>query len=129
MKTLKFFLLTAIVSFSINQMANAQKVRITTTVNEFQTTSILLGCPSYNGDAALIIDLATSDKLADINDEQVDRLEALISAFETENGVHLRSKTKIRDFVLEEDRIDATTRGPLSGAGKELCDYVKGLIE
>ena len=98
---------------------------VTSTVENFELTQFNCGCPSYGGDAAFAISLAKLD----MTDEEVDRLIELVSNFEYENGVRVSSKTTVRDFETVKDKIKTTATGPLSGAGKDLCDFVKSLMD
>lgn len=103
----------------------AQKVMVTSTVENFELSQFNCGCPSYGGDAAFAISLAKLD----LTDEEVDRLIELVNEFEAENGIRVSSKTEVRDFQTVKDKIKTTATGPLSGAGKDLCDYVKTLMD
>ncbi len=117
--------LIALCLFLFPAYLSAQKVMVTSTVENFELTQFNCGCPSYGGDAAFAISLAKLD----MTDEEVDRLIELVSNFEYENGVRVSSKTTVRDFETVKDKIKTTATGPLSGAGKDLCDFVKSLMD
>ncbi|MEM6345612.1 MAG: hypothetical protein AAF927_17095 [Bacteroidota bacterium] len=104
---------------------SAQKVMVTSTVENFELTQFNCGCPSYGGDAAFAISLSKLE----MTDEEVDQLIELVSNFEYENGVKVSSRTTVSDFETLKDKIKTTATGPLSGAGKDLCDFVKSLME
>ena len=110
--------------FLLPAFAFAQKVMVTSTVENFELTQFNCGCPSYGGDAAFAISLTKLD----LSDAEVDRLLELVNDFESENGVRVSSKTNVRDFQTIKDKVKTTATGPLSGAGKDLCDFVKTLM-
>ncbi len=107
-----------------SQSGHAQKVMITSTVENFELTLFNYGCPSYGGDAAF----AGSIEKLDLTDEEGDRLLELVGEFEYENGIRIRSKTETRDFQVVKDKIKTSATGPLTGSGKELCDFLKSVM-
>ena len=128
MNSQKLILIAIIFSFiSILGMskANAQKVMVTSTVQNGVLTLFNCVCPSYDGDPAF----AGSIENLDMSEREMEKLLELVTEFERENGVHVSSKTQVRNAQTVKDKIKTTATGPLSGAGKKLCDFIKSVRE
>jgi hypothetical protein len=117
-----FFIVTLIF---LSHSLSAQKVMVTSTVQNGVLTLFNCGCPSYDGDPAF----AGSIENLDLDEKELEKLLELVTAFEVENGVHVNSKTQVRNFQTVKDKIKTTAKGPLSGAGKKLCDFIKSVRE
>ena len=113
----------SILIFSTNKL-QAQKVMVTSTVENGVLTLFNCGCPSYDGDPAFALSI---EKL-DMTEKEMERLLDLVTKFEQENGVNVNSRTQVRNSQTVKDKIKTTAKGPLSGAGKKLCDFVKSLM-
>ena len=124
-KTILFFsifLVAGILIFNSQSLAQG-KVMVTTTVKDFETTSWNCGCPKDDNGNAFAVDAMKLSK--NWNDKQVDEFSKLVDDFERENGVKVKSKSKTKDFRLQSDEVKAECVGPLSGAGKKLCDFLR----
>ncbi len=98
-------------------------VSVSTTTKEFSVTNWMCGCPSYNDDAAMVIDLVKLS--SQLKGEKKQELNDLVTEFENDNKKKVSSKTRVENFQTKEDEVTMTTKGPLKGAGKKLCDFVK----
>lgn len=115
--------------FLISSNSNAQElssggqVLITTTVTNFQTTAFNCGCPKDGDQSAFAMDVMKAS--ANWNDNQVDEFSSLLDEFEKVNGIRITSKSKTHDFRLKYDVIKTESKGPMSGPGKALCDFLR----
>jgi hypothetical protein len=128
MTTRHFALSTAILLVGIaglNSHLSAQggRVMVTTHVKNGVVTGWNCGCPKDGANNARVWDImkATSK----MNARQLAELDRLTAAFEAANGVRINSKTNVRNFKTESDKIGSATTGPFSGAGKALCDFLR----
>lgn len=80
--------------------AQGQTFAMRTVVKDFVTTEWTLACPDGE-----VLDLTT----VDLTDEGIRRLIECLGQIEAEAGVHIKSNTIVRDFVVESDEIISTT--------------------
>jgi hypothetical protein len=112
-----------LILFAVSETFGQGKVMVTTTEKNFEVTSLNCGCPKDENGNAFAVDAIKLGK--NWNDKQVDEFTKLLTDFETENGVDIKSKSKTKDFRLKSDEIKTECVGPLSGAGKKLCDFLR----
>lgn len=82
------------------QPAQAAGFAVKTTVEDFVTTKWTLDCPDGRK-----IDLTK----VDLSEEGQAQFMECLGEIESENGIEIRSRTSVRDFVTQEDRIDSET--------------------
>ncbi len=106
-------------------LAGEPKVRVETTMENFEITEMMVGCPQDGTNSAFVLDAIKLIK--DINDRDADKLDRLLRDFDSANGVKVEGRTKVQNFQTQKDWVKATTRGPNSGPGKRLCDFLRSL--
>lgn len=104
----------AIVVLTLATPAAAKTFKMKTTVKDFVTTKWTLECPTGG-----TIDLT---KVA-LDDAGIDLFLECLGMIEAANGVTISSKTKVKNFVTQEDTIKSTVEMTEAEAQK-LCDLV-----
>jgi hypothetical protein len=88
--------------------------RMQTTVKDFVTTKWTLQCPNGKKIDLTKVDLTPAGEMLFFE---------CLADIESTNGVHIRSKTRVRDFITQEDTITSETEMDMAQAMK-LCDII-----
>ena len=102
------------------------KIMITSYTNDFEFAAGSIGCPKGSWGNAFVSDLNRLGDKMDIRDYE--RLFQLIDQFEHRHGIQIRSKTRVRDFKVIEDRIRTEATGPVDEIGTQICDLISGYL-
>ena len=116
------FLLAGIFLFTLQTFGQG-KVVVTSIEKNYQLITMNCGCPKDENGNAFTVDAIKLSK--NWNDMKVEEFTKLLTDFENENGVDIKSKSKTKDFRLQKDAVKTECVGPLSGAGKKLCDFLR----
>lgn len=98
-------------------------VIITTTVKSGVVTAWNIGCTGDRGNGACAVDIMKESK--NWTDEQIDQFDALVGRFEQINGVALKSNLAVKRFHVTPDVIQTVSKGPATGPGQALCDWLR----
>jgi len=128
MRRLAYTILTVLFSTMLAGQAKAEgRIMITSYTNDFQFASGNVGCPKGEWGNAFIVDL---DRLGDrMNIRDYEEVFNLIGRYEYKHGIQIRSKTRVRDFEVIEDRIRTEATGPVDDVGTALCSLIAGYLK
>lgn len=102
------------------------RIMITSYTNDFEFASGIVGCPKGPWGSAFVVDLNRLGDKMDIDDYE--ELFNLIGRYERHHGIEIRSKTRIEDYRVIEDRIRTEATGPVDEVGTELCSLIARYI-
>jgi hypothetical protein len=102
------------------------KVMVTTTVKNGVVTNWNCGCPQNGNTNAFAVN---ADRLTSkMSEREMQQFMQLLAEFERINGVKIRSNTRVENHQTKSDEIKSTATGPMSGPGKQLCDFLKRFL-
>ena len=99
---------------------------VTTVVTDFVVTNGNIGCPKGPWGNAFAVNV--ENLMGKMDARSMGNLMYLIGQFEREHGVHVKSKTTVKDFSTVSDEIRTTTNGPVDGIGAALCALAGGFV-
>lgn len=107
--------------------ANAEgRIMITSYTNDFEFASGNVGCPKGPWGNAFVVDL---NRLGDkMNIRDYEALFNLIDRYERKHGIEIRSKTRVENFQVIEDRIRTQATGPVDDVGTQMCNLIAGYL-
>lgn len=114
---------TCVLYFFAPQHASAEgRIMITTYTNDFEFAAGNIGCPKGPWGSAFVVDL---NRLGDkMNIRNYEELFRLIDRYERRHGIQIRSKTRVENFEVIEDRIRTEATGPVDEVGTLLCELI-----
>ena len=102
------------------------KVMVTTTVKNGVVTNWNCGCPQNGETNAFAVN---AEKLMKkMSEQEMRQFMQLLAEFERVNGTRIQSNTTVRNRTTESDTIKSTSVGPMTGPGKQLCDFLKRFL-
>jgi hypothetical protein len=102
------------------------KVMDTTTVKNGVVTNWNCGCPQNGETNAFAVN---AEKLMKkMNEQEMRQFMQLLAEFERVNGTKIQSSTTVQDHRTTTDTIKSASVGPMTGPGKQLCDFLKRFL-
>ena len=120
--------LFASLAISLSSMtATAQgRIMITSYTNDFEFASGNVGCPKGPWGSAFVADI---NRLGDkMNIRDYEEMFRLIDRYERRHGIQIRSKTRVENFEVIEDRIRTEATGPVDEVGSLLCELISASL-
>ena len=127
MRSFTLAILTSISLYFSASSAHADgRIMITSYTNNFEFASGNVGCPKGVWGNAFVVDL---NRLGDrMDDRDYEELFRLIGVYERKHGIEIRSKTRVQDMRVIEDRIRTEATGPVDETGIEMCELIAKYI-
>ena len=124
--------LLASITFGVSMLLSAGyahaegRIMITSYTNDFEFASGNIGCPKGPWGNAFVVDLNRLGDKMHIRDYEA--LFNLIDRYERKHGIEIRSKTRVENFQVIEDRIRTEATGPVDDIGAQMCSMIAGYL-